>query len=69
MSENLVVNVWHRCGTCGSIFPSLVELNSHVERGHSGDSASFDNEARYPTSLPARGRLLYAQFTDLPHAQ
>ncbi len=27
--------VWHRCGTCGTIFANLRELRSHLEK-HTG---------------------------------
>ena len=72
MPVELSNDVWHSCGTCGTIFRSVRELNSHVAVGHSGEHTSSEAELSYPASLRARGTAhaaLYAQFTNQPMAR
>jgi len=68
MAFNQAVNVWHRCGTCGSIFRSVRELSSHVANGHNGESEAREGEESYPAARPARDNAL-AQFTNQAMAQ
>jgi len=65
MSVKPYVNVCHRCGTCGTIFRSLEELNVHVASGHSADDASDDGASTYPA--PTRHEAM-PRALNIPHA-
>ncbi len=54
------VNVYHRCGTCGTIFGSLRELGAHLAAGHGGDRVADDEEGEYQTPLRGEGMQQYA---------
>lgn len=57
------INIWHRCGTCGTMFQSVRELSAHVVIGHSGENLSSEGETSYPAALPAGGTPLHALRT------
>lgn len=55
------LQVWHRCGTCGTIFSNLQELRSHLQQ-HSGPKSPMefqeDSNLEHPGSIAAEDARL-----------
>ncbi|HZQ08342.1 MAG TPA: hypothetical protein VFD70_17285 [Anaerolineae bacterium] len=46
-------HIWHRCGTCGSIYADLKELRAH-QNTHQSQKRSTPKVTPRPTPLPKK---------------